>query len=244
MSDVQANPQLGNAPIETPEATPTPAPVEKPDTSWVPRRISEITAARRAAEARVAEEQAKNQALEAELARLRAGGDPASTPTPTPAPNQNFDQLVAARAEAIAKQQRETDTMNAKIGEINETGAKEFGDDFEKSVQNLQAAGIGGPDFLKVLTNIDKAAAVVTWLGKNENMNEAMRLASLDPLQMGIEMAKLSGKAAKELAKPISKAPPPGSQLEGSSGGDGGEPDPKDTKKWMEWRNKNRKTKR
>jgi len=237
MSDIQADqkentqaPASGEA-----ESTQTPA---APDTSWVPKRISEITAARRAAEARAAE-------LEAELQRVRAAQAAPADGQPAPTPNnQSVEQLARAYAEKMVREQTEAQTINSRIAAINEAGAKEFGDDFEKSVQNLQVAGVGGPDFLRVITNIPKAEAVVTWLGKPENMNEAMRIASMDPVQMGIELTKMSSKAAKELGKQISKAPPPIEPVGGGGGGDTAEPDPKNVKEWMAWRAKNKKTRR
>jgi hypothetical protein len=239
MSDVNAEPQV----IDPQTPTVEPAVVEpevrqQPDTSWVPKRISEITAARRAAEQRA--EQA-----EAEVARLRAGQQQPIDGQQTQKPDQSVDQLARAYAERMVRDQREQDTMKSRIDAINEAGAKEFGDDFEKSVQNLNMAGIGGPEFLKVLTSIDGPEKVVTWLGKSENLNEAMRLASLDPLQMGIEMMKLSSKAAKALSKQISKAPAPISPVDGSgSSSDGAAPDPSDTKAWIAYRNKTARRRR
>jgi hypothetical protein len=243
MSDVQTEPIVDdNTPAPT-EPSPSDAPKDKPvDTSWVPRRISEITAARRAAEARAAELEAENQRLRA-AAQATASTD--GTTAAAPANQQSVEQLAKAYAERMVNEQRAQETLNQGIARINEAGAKEYGDDFEKSVQNLQMAGVGGPDFLRVLTNIPKAEAVVTWLGKPENLNDAMRFASMDPIQMGIELTKLSTKASKDLGKQISKAPPPTTTIDGrSTGDDAVEPDPKDTKKWMEWRNKNRKTRR
>lgn len=243
MSEIQAETQTTEAAQQPSEATPeVSAEAQKPaDTSWVPRRISEITAARRAAEARAAE-------LEAEVQRLRAAQVSAPSGDEQPIarqPAESVDQLARAYAERMRTQEREQESLNQGIARINEAGTKEFGDEFEKSVQNLQMAGVGGPDFLKVLTNIPKAEAVVTWLGKSENLNEAMRMATMDPVQMGIELTKLSSKAAKDLGKQISKAPEPIKPLDtNASGGDGAEPDPKDTARWMEWRNKTRKSRR
>ena len=237
MSDIQSDQQENTQGPASGEAESTQTPVA-PDTSWVPKRISEITAARRAAEARAAE-------LEAELQRVRAAQAAPTDGQPTPAPNnQSVEQLARAYAEKMVREQTEAQTINSRIAAINEAGAKEFGDDFEKSVQNLQVAGVGGPDFLRVITNIPKAEAVVTWLGKPENMNEAMRIASMDPVQMGIELTKMSSKAAKELGKQISKAPPPIEPVGGGGGGDTAEPDPKNVKEWMAWRAKNKKSRR
>lgn len=238
MSEVQA--ELGNDPAPIVENT-DPAPVENeapkaPDTSWVPKRISEITAARRAAEERA-------QRAEQELAALRAGSGTqehqAQQTYQTPAP-QNFEQAVEARV----RQQTEQSSMNSRIQAINAAGAKEFGDDYEKSVQNLQMAGIGGPDFLRALTKIEGAEKLVTFLGKTENLNDAMRIGTLDPVDMAIELTKMSTKANKALSKQVSKAPPPATTIDGGSGGGGGEPDPSDTAAWMKWRSSNRKSRR
>lgn len=243
MSDVQT--EQVTDPTPPVEVTPAPA---APDTSWVPRRISEITAARRAAEQRASEAEAEAARLREQLAARPA--DPAGTSTATPnygaQPSQaDFDRLVQARAEALANQRNQESTLNQRIGEINTAGVKEFGDDYEKSTQNLAMAGIGGPEFLKVLTNVPKAEALVTWLGKTENLNEAMRIASLDPVAMGIELTKMSGKAAKELGKQISKVPPPIDPVTGNgAGADSAMPDPNDSKAWQEWRAKNRKSRR
>lgn len=237
MSEIQADQQENTQPTAGAEAESTQTPAT-PDTSWVPKRISEITAARRAAEARAAE-------LEAEVQRLRAAPPaPADGQQQPAAPNQSVEQLARAYAEKMVREQTEAQTINSRIAAINEAGAKEFGDDFEKSVQNLQIAGVGGPDFLRVITSIPKAEAVVTWLGKTENMNEAMRIASMDPVQMGIELTKMSSKAAKELGKQISKAPPPIEPVGGGASGDTAEPDPKNVKEWMAWRAKTKKSRR
>lgn len=237
MSEIQADQQENTQAPAGGEAENTQTPAA-PDTSWVPKRISEITAARRAAEARAAE-------LEAEVQRLRAAPPaPADGQQQPASPNQSVEQLARAYAEKMVREQTEAQTINSRIAAINEAGAKEFGDDFEKSVQNLQIAGVGGPDFLRVITSIPKAEAVVTWLGKTENMNEAMRIASMDPVQMGIELTKMSSKAAKELGKQISKAPPPIETVGGGASGDTAEPDPKNVKEWMAWRAKNKKSRR
>lgn len=234
MSDIQATQ------TETTTEVPVEAVVEQEnkasDTSWVPKRIGEVTAARRAAEARA-------EAAEAELARLRAG-QVQQTETPTHAPDQSVEALAKAYAERMVREQQSTESMNSRIAAINEAGAKEFGDDYEKSVQNLQMAGVGGADFLKVLTSVDGAEKLVTYLGKSENLNEAMRVATMDPVQMAVELTKMSTKAAKALSKQISKAPPPATTIDGSGASDGSAPDPSDTAAWMKWRSQNRKSRR
>lgn len=242
MSDVQTDPQVTDP---TPPADVTPPTPAAPDTSWVPRRISEITAARRAAEQRASEAEAEAARLREQLAARPV--DPAAPAVTHGAPpsQADFDRLVQARAEALANQRTQESTLNQRISAINEAGMKEYGEEFDRATQNLNMAGIGGPEFLKVLTNVPKAEALVTWLGKTENLNEAMRISSLDPVAMGIELTKMSTKAAKELGKQISKAPPPIDSVTGNGGGaDSVMPDPSDGKAWQEWRSKNRKSRR
>lgn len=212
---------------------------QKSDTSWVPKRIGEITAARRAAEARAL-------AAEQEAARLsqllaQASSNVSSSEARSDA-GQSVEALAKAYAERMIREQRETESMSSRIAEINAAGAKEFGDEFESSVKNLQMAGVGGQDFLRVITNVPKAEAVVTWLGKSENLEEAMRIASLDPVQMGIEMTKLSSKAAKSFSKQVSKAPPPISTVDASAPVRSEvEPDASDVAAWMKWRQNTKK---
>lgn len=212
---------------------------QKSDTSWVPKRIGEITAARRAAEARAlaAEQEA------ARLAQLLAqSSSSASAAEPGRESAQNVEALAKAYAERMIREQRETESMSSRIAEINAAGAKEFGDEFESSVKNLQMAGVGGQDFLRVITNVPKAEAVVTWLGKPENLEDAMRIASLDPVQMGIEMTKLSSKAVKSFGKQVSKAPPPISTVDSSAPARSEvEPDASDVAAWIKWRQNTKK---
>jgi hypothetical protein len=248
MSDVQTEQQVetGQQQTETQQGEQQTEQRQQPDTSWVPKRISEITAARRAAEQRAAEAEARLRDQEALIAQLRSGDPAAVTQTPVAPSREEFERLVQARADALVTQRASESTLNQRIAEVNAAGAKDFGEDYEKSVNNLNMAGIGGPDFLRVVTNVPNPEKLVTWLGKPENLNEAMRVATLDPVQMAIEMTKMSTRAAKDLGKQISKAPPPVEGLEGgSSVSDGGMPDPeKDPKGFIAWRNKNARKKR
>ncbi|WP_147411953.1 hypothetical protein [Ralstonia pseudosolanacearum] len=225
---------------DNPPADPSPAEATAPAATtpdWVPKRLAEITAARRAAEA-------ERDQMKAELERLRAAA-PVSTDGQQPAISpQALEDLANARAEAIANQKREQETFNNRITSINEAGMKEFGEDFDKSVQTLTMAGVGGPEFLKVLTNVPNAEKVVTYLGKPENVGEAIRIANLDPVSMAVEMTKMAATAAKALAKQVSKVPPPLDTIDGgSSASDGVEPPP-NSKEWFAWRAKTARKRR
>jgi hypothetical protein len=225
-----------------PEDTQQPAQNNQPP-EWVPKRMGELAAARRAAEQRAQQEAERAQRLEQELAQIRAasqpdGGNPAAAPTVPP--NVNVEQLARTYAEQLVQQQLAEQQTASRIQAVNEAGQKEFGAEYQASINNLTMAGVGGQAFLDAVTSVPNPEKLVTWLGKPENLDEAMRVAGLPPLQMGIEMTKLASRAAKELAKQVSKAPPPvdGVDAGGSSGGGGGEPKV-GTAEWFEWRNKN-----
>lgn len=190
---------------------------------WVMRRMAEITAKRRAAEE--------------DAARWREMYERAQTATPATGesaqvPQQNVDQLARAYAENMRVQERERE----RLASIEMAGRKEFGADFDSALANLNAAGVGGPEFLKVIAEIPDAQKVVAWLGKHDNLGEAIRISGLSPIQMGIEMTRLSEKAAKAMTKQVSKAPAPVQHIEGgSSASDQVEPSP-NSKEWFKWR--------
>lgn len=209
---------------------------QKPNTTpeWVPKRMAEITAQRRAAEQRAEEERQRREALEAQLAQFQNGSEQ------TQQPHHNVQEMARIMAEQIVQERTGQQQLVDKLAGIEAAGKKEFGEKYDTAVNQLAMAGIGGPEFLNVVANVPNAEKVITWLGQADNVGEAIRLAGLPPVQMAIEMAQLSTKAAKELSKQVSKAPPPVTTVDGGgSGGDGAEPDPKNRKEWIEWRNKN-----
>lgn len=244
VQEVPQTPENATAETQQPEQQQATQEQQKPNNTpeWVPRRMSELAAARREAEQRAAAEAAKRAQLEAELAALRGGQQTEEGQTAQPGtPAQPHIQELAEAYAARMLRERE---MQTRLASVEEAARKEFGADFDASVQTLQMAGIGGPDFLEVVTNVPHPEKLITWMGKPENVSEAIRIASLPPVQMGIEMTKLSARAAKELAKPISKAPPPLGTIDGgSSGADGAEPK-MGTPEWFEWRNKTARRRR
>jgi hypothetical protein len=230
--EVIAQEQPQEQPVEQPQVQ-EPAQEQqeqKAPQDWALKRIAEITAKRREAEAEAARWR--------EIAeRSQASGN---QDVSTPAPQQNVDQLARAYAENMRAQERERD----RLAQIENAGRKEFGAEFDSAVQNLNAAGVGGPEFLKVIAEVPNAEKVVAWLGKQDNLGEAVRIAGLNPIQMGIEMTKLSEKATKAMTKQVSKAPPPVQHIEGgSSASDQVEP-AVGSKEWFDWRNKNARKRR
>jgi len=220
-----------NANQQTPEAK---APEAKDNSyhdlpEWARKRMGELAAA-------------KNSAAE-QLAALKAQIQVQQEPQQSYQPQQNVEEL----ATQIANQRLQEQTFLNKMNEIERNAKEEFGQDYDRAVQNLQLAGVGGNDFLHALAEVPNPEKVITWLGKSENVNDAIRIASLSPMQLGIELTKLSTRAAKELSKQKSSAPAPVGEVTGGSSGrttGGAEPSINDTEAWIAWRRQTARKKR
>ena len=235
MTDEVITPQDPAVQLEQPAPQPVEEPQEKKSEApeWAMRRMAEITAKRRAAE----EEAARWREM---YERTQAAATSNVDSQAAQVPQQSVDQLARAYAENLRAQERERE----RLAEIEKSGRKEFGAEFDTAVQNLNAAGVGGPEFLKVIAEIPNAQKVVAWLGKSDNLDEAIRISGLNPIQMGIEMTKLADRASKELMKQVSKAPPPVQHIDGgSSGSDQVEPKV-GSKEWFKWRNETARKRR
>ena len=197
---------------------------------WVKRRMGELAAEKNAAKQKLEELEAKQKT---------------EIPYENIAPQQNIEELAMQYAKQIAERQVQEQSFVAKMTEIEQKAKEEFGTEYEKSVANLSLAGVGGHEFLQALAAIPSPEKVITYLGRSENINEAIKIATLSPLQMGVELTKLSTKATKELGKQKSNAPAPVGDVEGGSSRSLGavEPDPSDTAAWIEWRKKNQRRK-
>ena len=200
---------------------------ELPD--WARRRMGELAAEKNAARQKLEEYQSKQQ-----------------QPEQSYTPQENIQELAMTYAKQIAAQQVQEQSFVNKMTEIERNAKEEFGDVYDKSVTNLQLAGVGGQDFLQALAAIPSPEKVITFLGKSENINEAIRIANLSPMQMGVELTKLSSKATKELGKQKSNAPAPIGDVEGGSSrsSGGAEPSPSDTQAWIKWRSENARRRR
>lgn len=223
---------------ELPQETETPKEETKQENSyndlpdWARRRMGELAAEKNAAKQKLEELESKQKTIQA--------------PEQTYAPQENIQELAMTYAKQIAEQQVQQQSFVAKMSEIEKNAKEEFGDVYDKSVTNLQLAGVGGQDFLQALAAIPSPEKVITFLGKSENINEAIRIANLSPLQMGVELTKLSTKATKELGKQKSNAPAPVGDVDGGSSRSSGsvEPDPSDSEAWIRWRAANARKKR
>ena len=222
---------------QTQEATTTPevAPETTKENSyhdlpeWARRRMGEFAEQKRTAAEKAA-------ALEAQLNQFSQAPAPA-------APQED----VMKMAQQIARQELEQRQFVEKMTSIEQTAKKEFGEDYDRSISNLSMAGVQSNDFLRALAEIPNPEKVLVYLGKSENVGDAVKIANMSPLQMGIELTKLSTKAAKELSPTKSRAPAPVADVDGSSSSrssGGAEPPMSDTVAWMEWRKANARKKR
>jgi len=227
----QIDAELNQEPIETPKEEPKQENSYNELPDWARRRMGELAAEKNAAKQKLEELQA------------RAQQQPEQTYAQ---PQENIQELAMTYAKQIAEQQVQQQSFVAKMTEIEKNAKEEFGDVYDKSVTNLQLAGVGGQDFLQALAAIPSPEKVITFLGKSENINEAIRIANLSPMQMGVELTKLSSKATKELGKQKSNAPAPVGDVEGGSSRALGtvEPDPSDSEAWIRWRAANARKKR
>ena len=204
---------------------------ELPD--WARRRMGELAAEKNAAKQKLEEYQSKPQYQPPQEQQSYS-------------PQENIQELAMTYAKQIAERQVQEQSFVNRMTEIEKNAKEEFGDVYDKSVTNLQLAGVGGQDFLQALAAIPAPEKVITFLGKSENINEAIRIANLSPMQMGVELTKLSSKATKELGKQKSNAPAPVGDVEGGSSrtSGGAEPSPSDTAAWIAWRNSNARRRR
>lgn len=227
---------MENEVIEQQEATQTPEQQQaveqdqgkKEVPEWATRRFGELTAARKEAERRAAEAEQQLRQFQSQQV--------AADPSQQPVVHANVDALARVYAESIADERIKQQEFSRSLKSIEDNGRQEFGEEFDRSISNLGMAGVGGVDFLQVLGSLPNPAKVVHWLGRPENMGEAVRIGGLAPVQMAIELAQLAPKAAKEVARPVSKAPAPITPIDGVASADGA---PKlGTQEWFEHRNK------
>ena len=205
-------------------ATPPPAAVVEPQPQdWRERRIGELTAKLRAAEARA----------KAEL--------PPPSPALPPVINQaEIDRLANIRAQEL----NATTEFNRMCNEAAGAGRLAFPDFDTKLNEMKRLAESGDANTVSAYNTMIAAALetgdapkVIHYLGGN--LNEASRIMSMPPMKMAVELTKIATGAART----ISQLPKPITPI-GSRGGQHEEIDPADTERsdrlatatWMERR--------
>jgi hypothetical protein len=208
---------------------------------WALRRFGELTAARKAAEARAA--QLEQQLQQRQAAPQSEGGD-GYAQQQQPYSQQNVQELLGHMARDEAQKLVAQQTLAQRVNEIEGAGRKEFGDRFDQYVQNLQVAGVGGQGFIEILGQMQSPEKLVAYLGDPNNIEQAIKLANMTPVQMALEMTKIQSAANKSFAKQVSKAPAPIATMDSRGVAVDAEPDPSNTRAWIEYRNKNARKRR
>jgi hypothetical protein len=201
----------------------------RPAKNGVAQRFSEMTAQRRAAEARAAEAETRATEAAARLAEAQQrlaelSQAPKQDADPNPRPQRaNFDNpdayedaliewSTAKAASKIPQQQAQADAQRAQQQHEAATRAAwqersarvaEEHPDFQEVVFNPSLAVT--PAMTTAMLNTDNGPAIAYHLGKN--LAEAARISALPPPKQFTEIARLSVRL--EAPPPVSKAPPP-----------------------------------
>lgn len=148
-------------------------------------------------------------------------------------------------APALSEQQAETQRRQKVVGDLAKSWGQERFDalasDLDDAFGGLQDASGRPKPATEALFESDDPKALIEYLTDPDNAEDARRLASLNPVRAGREIARIEAeiKAAKAAAKAKPKpsnAPRPVEPVKGG-GVATGAPDPSNTKAWIAWRN-------
>lgn len=179
---------------------------------WFQKRISEVTAKRHEAETRAEKAERERDALKELLAsgRTEDEGGRTYTEAELKAEAARIAEEKVSQDRQLAAQQQ----FNARCNTVVEDGQKAFGAAFDTAIGNLNMAGVindRDTSFIEAALETESPALVLKHLG--DDPDEAVRIASLSPVQRGIQLERLASKltaaAPKPQPAPLSKAPPP-----------------------------------
>src|SRR5690606_25080477 len=119
----------------------------------------------------------------------------------------NEAERIQQEAQKLVQKQQ----FDERCNQTYTQGVSEF-QDFDSALQNLHLVGIS-PQALADITTMPDSHKILYQLGKNPD--NAERILAMSPMQMGIELAKLSTAAPAQ--KPVSKAPAPISPVGGAA---------------------------
>ncbi|WP_186111283.1 hypothetical protein [Burkholderia gladioli] len=197
-----------------------------PPPKWAMTRIGELTRQRKEAEQNAERLAAENARLLQQIGGGSGGGDggggdgEGGARAGGAAPSQ---QAVEEMAERIAARRIAEREYLAAIQQTERAGRKEF-EDFDQVVQQFGAiGGIPAPMF-QAINRLENPHRVLYRLGNDLDL--AASLTSLDPISLGIELARMSGaprpvaasEAGGRLPAPIE---PPSGRSSGGGGGGG-----------------------
>lgn len=182
--------------VETvePQQPAPPTEVKKP---WYERRIDKLTAEKHDADRAL-------KAAEAALAALSGKPTSEATSTTTQAevvPASEVERLANVRAAELASKA----TFDAKCNSIYNNGVAKFKDDFKTATTALNQNIGMTPAFIEAADATGMPADIINALGKD--LDEAARIMALPPIQMAVELTKLTSRLTAPTR--VSRAPEP-----------------------------------
>lgn len=212
--EAQPLPQVPSTPepAPAPPAEP-PAPAPEPSAADLQRRVDQLTREKYEARRMAENAQARAAGLERQLQRP-APQQPAAYGPPGETPEA---------AEERAYQRYKNDDMQAKFNQacndLFARGREEFGEGMDEAVRGLNAVGWGNrPDALTAITQMPDGHRVYRQLAGN--LDNAARVLALPPMQMAVELARMSvnGAAPNVPEVPVvTRAPEPIRPVGGST---------------------------
>lgn len=212
--------------------------------AWALSRIGELTRARKEAEQNAERLAAENARLRQQVggagggASGEAGGGSGEVEGGARVGGATVSpQAVEEMAERLASQRIAQRDYESAIARTEQAGRKEF-QDFDRVVQQFGAiGGIPAPMF-QAINQLENPHRVLYRLGNDLDL--AARLTTMNPISLGIELARMSGamrpiaadEAGRGLPAPIE---PPSGRSSGGSGGGGGDVDLDDKLSDEEW---------
>lgn len=215
----------------------TERPKHSPLPASVTARFSELSQARRRAEAEKADEVRRREAAEARIAELQAqiaGGGAA--PTPTPGPRATTREELDRMADELADKKLSQKELQRAVVRIDGAGRKLYAD-FDEQMGQFAVLGGIAPVF-PAIAEMDNAPDVLYAL--SQDLDKAAEILALGPVAQGRALAKLEMEvAARKVATGgLSRTPAPLEPIGGRSPGIEKDPDTMDNDEWFSMREK------
>ena len=174
---------------------------------------------------------AENAALRTELELLRRAQQ-SGEPVGEQQPGQQQVDIAALRTQAV----REAE-LGLKAREVGERGRTEFSDytarvgemlhDYESELSQR-------PDFWEAVLELPDPHKMVYHLAQTPGQIDA--LLDLSPAKLGVQLGNMNAKLSAPKAKPVSKAPPPPSPIQGNGNTQVGYRPDMSQDEYREWR--------
>lgn len=169
---------------------------------WAKKRIGKLTAVN-------AEKERENAQLRARLAEVGTTESKTATDT-TEEPKNRSGKTTEQLIEEAADRKLAAQQFNERADAVYDKGKTEF-NDWERSVENLKAVGVVGPEadpaFLRTVTKLGEAHKVIHYLAHNPEV--ASGLIGLPIEDLAMELKEIELKVKQPAKKDVSGLPNP-----------------------------------